>query len=295
MQKNFKLAWQNPSERNNGSESAVHSLDQSMIIERILQNAAAIQNKVIVVKLPCYIINNEKLFTNFLKNIELLKTAHAKFIIIHDYTSLQTEIKNYFGIEKEQYLSQISDTKSIDIAEMIISGRINKHIVSKLCEVGVPTIGISGKDDNLILAKKLKKKSTEVNSITNGGFVTEPLLVNSEILAILEDSELVTVIAPIAKNENGQTVILDVDSTASMICSAIVADYFIVMSELESVTKDYVKLYDNNEFNNWIAENQVSTDIPIVKAAGNVINNVSATICLVNANCPDGLLLSMLT
>ena len=120
--------------------------------------------------------------------------------------------------------------KLTELIEMIISGRINRDVTSRLCAHDVQAMGLSGKDSHSIIAKK---SNTAKNS-----YKGEPLLVNPEILLANDRNNILSVISPIACNEKARTIILDTNLTASMVAASVGADRLIMLEEDNYLTKN---------------------------------------------------------
>jgi acetylglutamate kinase len=123
--------------------------------------------------------------------------------------------------------------------EMVLCGSINKNIVKEINRAGGMAIGLSGKDGNLIKAKKLtrtkKDPDSNIEKILNLGFVGEPTYVNPEVLAAFENSDIIPVIAPIGIGENGETYNINADTAAGAIASALRAAKLIILSDVDGV------------------------------------------------------------
>lgn len=181
-----------------------------------------------VIKLSADLIEDDSKLNFFADQIAILKNLGINIIVIHEHGNLVAQTLDIFGI-KETIIdgSKVADHKTVQIMEMVLSGYVNKKITSAICASGVSAIGISGKDANLIEAKKYrmskKRKDSNIEQIIDMGFVGEPTIINPEILIDLENADVVTVISPIAYGENGNTFLLDVNLTAAIVASAVTA------------------------------------------------------------------------
>lgn len=177
---------------------------------------------------------------NFAKNVVLLKQVGINPIIVHGGGPQIGKMLDKLGI-KSTFIDglRVSDADTVDIVEMVLAGSINKMIVKEINAAAGKAIGICGKDGNLIRAKKATKTKKDPNSnieqILNLGFVGEPYLINPEILAVLEESEIIPVIAPIAIGDNGETLNINADTAAGAIASAINASKLIILSDIDGV------------------------------------------------------------
>lgn len=299
MRKNFNLVWQNVLNPNPKSSIEVSPKTTTSLIKEVIRRGSEIRDQTIVIKLPSIIIEDDNLLTNFAENVQLISMCGAKIFIIHDQTNLVADTLKLFGCN-EKFIDNISvvDHKSSQIIEMVISGYINKYIVSKLCNIGCYAIGISGKDANLIQAKKSKliHKITPEQGVIDVGFISEPIMINPEILLGFEDSDVIPVISPIASDENGRTHLLDVNLTASIISSALDADHLILPCKKETFGEKNIKVKDLKFIQKILhSGNNDQATTSLIEIAINQIENNDNYVHFTNAEQLDSILLSIFT
>ncbi len=301
MPKNCNLVWQNASnykEKENKGFIPAKSMNQNIaLIKDIIRHSSEIREQVVVVKLPSFIINNDELLTDFADIMNLLDNCGVKIFIVHDHTNLVNDTLKLFGFD-EKFINniQVADYKSSQIMEMVLSGYINKRIVSKLCSLGCYAIGISCKDANLIQAKKLKLSHRRATNqdIIDIGFISEPVMINPEILINFEDSNIIPIISPVASDENGNTHLLDVNLTASLISSSLAADHLILFyeeAEFEG-TGDF-KVQDISVLKEMLDVTEEPNKIGLIESAIAAMQNNTHCVHFVNAKSPDSILSSM--
>ena len=182
-------------------------------------------------------INNVK---NFAEDVVLLKQIGINPIIVHGGGPQIGEMLKKLNI-KTSFVDglRVTDEETVDVVEMVLSGLINKNIVKEINSVGGMAIGLSGKDGNLIKAKKLTKTKTDPDSniekILNLGYVGHPEEINPDILASFENSDIIPVIAPIGVGENGETYNINADTVAGAIAGALQASKLIILSDIDGV------------------------------------------------------------
>ena len=122
---------------------------------------------------------------------------------------------------------------------MVLSGRINKQIVSAINTAGGTAIGLSGKDGGLIQAAKLRRSKRDPDSniekLLDLGFVGEPKLVNSQVLTALEQSGMIPVIAPIGVGQSGETYNINADTVAGAVAAALGAARLLLLTDVAGV------------------------------------------------------------
>ena len=204
--------------------------------------------KTFVIKYGGNAMVSEKLKDNFALDIVMMKYIGINPVIIHGGGPQIDKTLKALGIKSQFFEGQrVTNKETIDVVEMVLGGKINKEIVSLINRHGGNAVGITGKDGDLIMAKrhkKGKKQSAETNrpEIIDLGLVGEITKVNPRILETLDKNEFIPVIAPIGKGEDGTTLNINADFVASKIASALKAEKLILMTDTEGVKNKTGKL-----------------------------------------------------
>lgn len=299
MQKNCSLVLQNALNYKDQESKGSVRVKDTALIKDIIRRSSEVRDQVMIFKLPSLIIDDDKLLTNFAEIIQLLDSCGVKIFIVHDHTNLVNDTLKLFGCD-EKFIDNIkvADYKSSQIIEMVLSGYINKRIVSKLCSLGCYAIGISCKDANLIQAKKSKllhRRDTS-KDVIDIGFISEPVIVNPEILINFEDSNIIPVISPVASDEKGNTHLLDVNITASIIASSLDADHLVLLCDgVEFAGEKYIRVQDVDVLKEMLNNAVEPKKVGLIGAALSAIQNNINHVHFLNATFPDSILLSMFT
>ena len=191
---------------------------------------------------------SENLKDNFALDIVMMKYIGVNPVIVHGGGPQIDKTLKALGIKTQFFEGQrVTNKETIDVVEMVLGGKVNKEIVSLVNRHGGNAVGITGKDGDLIMAKrhaKGKKKLPEIDrpEIIDLGLVGEITKVNPHILETLDKSDFIPVIAPIGKGENGETLNINADFVASKIASALKAEKLILMTDTEGVKNKKGKL-----------------------------------------------------
>ncbi len=141
---------------------------------------------------------------------------------------------------------RVTDAAAIDVVEMVLTGSINKHIVSGINAAGGRAVGISGKDGNLIQARKLERTRLDPATLENKpvdlGFVGVPDKINPEVLRNIMASDLIPVIAPIGLGPRGETFNINADTVSGSVAAAMQAERLILLTDVEGVLDQDKKL-----------------------------------------------------
>ena len=134
---------------------------------------------------------------------------------------------------------RVTDEATVEIVEMVLSGRINKGIVAAITAAGGRAVGLSGKDGGLIEARKLTRVKRDPDSnierILDLGFVGEPTRVNPQVLEIFAQSDFIPVIAPIGLGADGETFNINADTVAGAVAVAAKASRLLLLTDVEGV------------------------------------------------------------
>ena len=217
-----------------------------------------------VIKFGGSAMGNNFNIKNFAKTIVLLKQVGINPIIVHGGGPQICEMLDKLDI-KSSFVDglRITDQDTVKVVEMVLAGSINKMIVNEINQAGGKAIGISGKDANIIKAKKVtriqKDPESNIEKILNLGYVGEPYMIDPEIFGIFEDSDLIPVIAPIGIGEKGETFNINADTVAGAIAASIQASKLIILSDVDGVLLPNKELVSH--INRATAEKMISDGV----------------------------------
>ncbi len=257
-----------------------------------------------VIKFGGSAMGGDKNLKNFAKNIVLLKQVGINPIVVHGGGPQIGAMLEKLNM-KSSFVDglRVTDLDTVSIVEMVLSGSINKMIVTEIANCGGKAIGISGKDANLVKAKKLtrtkKDPDSNIEKILNLGFVGEPYRVDSEVLGLFEDSDIVPVIAPIGVGDNGETFNINADTFAGAIASSLQALKLIILSDVNGVllpSGELVGKLNANTAKQMISQGKITGGmIPKVETCLNAIEAGVSCAHILNGNIENILLMELFT
>ncbi|MCS7116449.1 MAG: [LysW]-aminoadipate/[LysW]-glutamate kinase [Nitrososphaerales archaeon] len=172
----------------------------------------------------------------------------GKLVLVHGGGRKVTEIAEKLG-KKQEFIvspdgirSRYTDSETIEIYTMVMSGLINKEIVAALHKVGLRALGLSGVDGGILKAER-KKRLVVVDErgrkrIIDGGYTGKISQVNSELLNLILNQGYLPVIAPVAIGEESELLNVDGDRAAAYVAGAIKADLIIFLTDVEGIIID---------------------------------------------------------
>lgn len=208
--------------------------ERAAIISEAMPHLQRYAGKIVVVKFGGHAMINDAAKTGFAKDVVLLQQCGIKIVIVHgggpqigamlERLEIPTQFRD--GL-------RVTDAQTMEIAEMILSGNINKSIVGLINSAGGQAVGISGKDNKTIVATKLSE--TLGNADKDLGFVGKPDTINTRLIHTLLDGGFLPVIAPIGISEKGETLNINSDTSAGAIAAALQAKRFLLLSDIPGV------------------------------------------------------------
>lgn len=196
--------------------------------------------KTIVIKYGGNAMVNETLKDSFAEDVVLMKYIGINPVIVHGGGPQIGKTLELFGIKSEFIDGQrVTSKEMIDVVEMVLGGKVNQNIVSLINRHGGNAVGITGKDGDMIQAKRYRRvresPETDRPEIIDLGLVGEIQKVNVRVIETLDEAEFIPVIAPIGKGEQGETLNINADFVASSVAQALKAEKLVLMTDVEGV------------------------------------------------------------
>lgn len=215
-------------------EKMDYLIKKANILVEALPYIQELNKKTIVIKYGGNAMINDELKKSVMQDITLLKFIGLNPIVVHGggpdiSAALETyDIESHFinGL-------RVTDQQTMDIAQMVLVGKTNKEIVSRLNHEGGKAIGLCGLDGNLL---RCEKKYTHVDGKkTDIGFVGNVVEVNTHVLDLLTNDEYIPVIAPVGVDEHGNSYNINADSVASAVAKGLKAEKLMYLTDVEGV------------------------------------------------------------
>lgn len=195
--------------------------------------------KLIVVKYGGNAMTDSALESSFARDIVLLKTVGLHPVVVHGGGPQVDTLLQELGRKSERIDGmRVTDKSTMDIVEMVLGGGVNKSIVSLINKHGGQAIGLTGKDANLIQAKKmLIKKIGDDGTATpiDLGFVGEVVNVNKDVINMLISSNFIPVIAPLGVDNDGNTYNINADLVAGKVAEFLQAEKLMLLTNIKGV------------------------------------------------------------
>ena len=196
--------------------------------------------KTFVIKYGGHAMGDSELAQRFARDVVLIKQVGIYPVVVHGGGPQIGAMLERLKI-KSSFIDglRVTDAESVEIVEMVLSGLINKQIVTAINAAEGTAVGISGKDGRLSEARKLRRTQRDPDSniekILDLGFVGEPVRINPGVLAALAKSDVIPVIAPIGVGAEGETYNINADTVAGAIAAALGAERLYLLTDVAGV------------------------------------------------------------
>jgi acetylglutamate kinase len=241
---------------------------------------------------------------NFAQDIVLMKQTGIDPVVVHGGGPQIGSMLKKLAIKSEFVDGlRVTDATAIEVVEMVLTGSINKQIVSGINAAGGRAVGVSGKDGNLVVARKLERSKLDPKSgkqeAVDLGFVGEPETVNPEVLKTIMRSDLIPVVAPIGVGRKGETYNINADTVAGAVAGAMSAARLVLLTDVEGVLDREGRLISRltvTEARALIADGTISGGmIPKIHTAIEAVESGVRAAVILDGRIPHVLLLELFT
>ncbi len=196
--------------------------------------------QIFVIKYGGHAMGDPEAARDFAEDVVLLKAVGINPIVVHGGGPQIGAMLKKLGVESAFVDGlRVTDAETAKVAEMVLSGAINKELVSWIAQAGGKAVGISGKDGGFVIAEKVQRTTRDpesnIESAVDLGFVGEPKHVDRTILDTLSASGMIPVIAPIGVGVDGHTYNINADTMAGAVAAAVGAARLFLLTDVAGV------------------------------------------------------------
>ncbi len=257
--------------------------ERAAVLVEALPYIQEFHGKTIVIKYGGNAMVNDELKASVMQDVALMKYVGINVVIVHGGGPEITGFLKKLGKESS-FVSglRVTDEETVEIAEMVLDGKINSEIVTLLNRRGLRAVGLSGKDADLIQAAKKLATVYEQGEKTKVdiGYVGKAKKVNIQIVNDLLEHDYVPVIAPIGVGENGESYNINADYVAADIAGALHAEKLYLLTDTEGVYKNFA---DKKSFISTLKADEARTFIKDGTISGGMIPKVEACLRAIDA------------
>lgn len=285
------------------AENGISAHVQARILAEALPHLIRYDEQTVVIKFGGNAMGDQALFDAFAKDIVFLKLSGINPVVVHGGGPQIGEMLKKLQIKSEFVQGlRVTDKPTVEIVEMVLAGAINKEIVSAINRQGGKAVGISGKDANLMRAKRithLPDPESNLMKAVDIGYVGDPDEVNPYIVEMLSKSDLIPVIAPIAHGRDGQTLNVNADTFASALAARMKAMRLLLLTDVTGVLDMDKKLIEHlsvAEARRLIREGVITGGmIPKIEGCIEVVEAGVEGVAIIDGRVPHCVLLELFT
>ncbi|WP_418556451.1 acetylglutamate kinase [Longibaculum muris] len=209
-----------------------NSIVKAEILSQALPYIQKYNNKIVVIKYGGNAMINEELKMNVIKDVVLLSEIGVKVILVHGGgPEISGTLKKMNKESKFINGLRYTDDETIDVVQMVLAGKTNKDLVKLIMQRGGNAVGISGIDNQLIVAKKHESED-------DLGYVGDIDKINPNIILDMLEKGYIPVIASVGTDEQGHTYNINADTAAAEIAGALGAENMILVSDIPGLLFD---------------------------------------------------------
>ena len=262
------------------------------------------RDKIVVVKYGGNAMESEELQSSFAKDIVLMKTVGINPVVVHGGGPQIGDLLKRLNIASEFIEGmRVTDSATMDVVEMVLGGQVNKNIVNLINQHGGQALGLTGKDANLIRARKLKVSrrtpgmdKPEIIDIGHVGEVTE---VNVNLINRLISDDFIPVIAPIGVGEDGKSYNINADLVAGKVAEALKAEKLMLLTNIAGLMDKQGNVLtglSTAQVDELIADGTIYGGmLPKIRCALDAVQGGVGSAIIVDGRVPNAVLLEVFT
>ena len=245
----------------------------------------------VVIKFGGNAMGDDEAMLSFARDIVLMEQVGIKPVVVHGGGPMINEKLAQLGIRSE-FVSgkRVTDAATVEVVEMVLSGRVGKRIVQAINAEGGQAVGLSGKDANLMVCDQADPEL---------GFVGKPSQMNPTILRELGDAGMIPVIAPIGAGRAGETFNVNGDTAAGAVAASLRADRLLLLTDVEGVKGEDGRLIPEitqAQVNDLIRKQVISGGmIPKTETALDAMAGGVRAVVILDGRVPNACLLELFT
>jgi acetylglutamate kinase len=260
--------------------------------------------RTIVIKYGGHAMVDNTLKQQFARDIVLMKLVGLNPVLVHGGGPQIGKLLQELNIQSSFVDGmRVTDSKTMDVVQMVLGGLVNQDIVNLINTAGGNAVGLTGKDANLIIAKKMliERPSPELTTpeIIDIGHVGEVVRINQSLLNLLTQSDIIPVIAPIGAGEDGTTYNINADLVAGKIASELKAEKLMLLTDVEGIKDKSGQLLSSltlSDVERLIDEGTISGGmLPKIRCAVEAVEQGVTSAQIIDGRVAHAVLLELLT
>ncbi|KFG67456.1 acetylglutamate kinase [Microvirga sp. BSC39] len=277
---------------------------QAEVLVQALPHMQRYDQQVVVIKYGGHAMGDRAAAEDFAEDVVLLEQSGIKPVVVHGGGPQIGRMLEKLGIKSEfKGGLRVTDAATVEVVEMVLAGSINKQIVGWIGAEGGKAVGLSGKDGNMVMARKVTRTAVDpesnIEKVVDLGFVGEPEHVNREVLDQVLQAELIPVLAPVATGQDGQTYNVNADTFAGAIAGALTAKRLLLLTDVPGVldkNKNLIPEMTIEDCRRLIADGTITDGmIPKIETCIYALEKGVEAVVILDGKVPHAVLLELFT
>jgi acetylglutamate kinase len=278
--------------------------EQARILSEALPHMQQYDEEIVVVKYGGHAMGDEAGAKLFARDIVLMEQTAINPVVVHGGGPQIGDMLKRLGIKSEFAAGlRITDKETVEIVEMVLAGSINKQIVGYINAAGGKAIGLTGKDGNMVQARKVTRTvvdpGSNIEKVVDLGFVGEPDKVDITVLTQILGRDLIPVLAPVATSADGATYNVNADTFAGAIAGALKAKRLLLLTDVPGVldkSGQLIKELSVDDARRLIADGTISGGmIPKVETCMYALDAGVEAVVILDGKVQHAVLMELLT
>lgn len=280
------------------------ALDVAEVLSESLPYIQRFAGKTFVIKYGGNAMTDEALQAGFARDIVLMKAIGINPIVVHGGGPQIGDMLKKLNIESKFINGmRVTDSATMDVVEMVLGGQVNKDIVNMISQAGGKAIGLTGKDSHFIQAKKLfvkyQAEGMSAPEQVDIGHVGEVASIDISVLKVLENSDLIPVIAPIGVDAEGNSYNINADLVAGKVAEAVGAEKLMLLTNISGVqdkSGNVLTGLTTTQVDGLIADGTIYGGmLPKISCALSAVNSGVTSSHIIDGRVPHATLLEIFT
>lgn len=219
-------------------------MENVALLRQALPYIRKYKNKTFVIKLGGELVQQREILDDIAQDVSLLFQIGIKILLVHGGGPQATELSEKLGITPRFFEGRrITDEATLEITKMVFAGKINHEILTMLRKYGAKSVGLSGIDGDVVIAKRrapvevVNRETGERDNI-DYGHVGDITKINAELLNILLENGYIPVISSLADDGEGNILNINADTVAAQVAVSVRADKYVTMTNVGGILRD---------------------------------------------------------
>ncbi|MEP1471295.1 MAG: acetylglutamate kinase [Halieaceae bacterium] len=280
------------------------ALNIAQVLTEALPYIQRFTGKTIVVKFGGNAMVDQELHESFARDVVLMKLVGMNPVVVHGGGPQIGSLLEKLNIHTEFVDGmRVTDEQTMDVVEMVLGGSVNKEIVASINRSGGKAIGVTGKDGQLIRARKLQvtrnSPGVTASEIIDIGHVGEVDQIDTQVLDLITGSDFIPVIAPIGTGEDGSTYNINADLVAGKIAQVMQAEKLMLLTNVSGLldkSGEILTGLTTEQVDGLIADGTISGGmLPKIGCALDAVKSGVASAHIIDGRVPHAVLLEVFT